>query len=585
MKMKEKIRDLIIKSLAILEGQKKIAKSYFDLVLVEQPKNISYGDYTTNIAMVIAKKIDGNPKEIADFLKKAMEEAIKKEKDDYGYIKKIEVIDPGFINFFLEEGFLLKELDKIIKKGDKYGQSNKGKGKTVIVDYSSVNIAKPFSVSHLRSTVIGQAIYNLYKFLGYKTIGDNHLGDWGTQFGKLICAIKKWGDEKEIEKDPIKKLFLLYVKFHQEAKNNSQLEEEGRAWFKKLEGGDKEALRLWKKCVRWSLKDFERIYKILGIKIDYAFGESFYRKMAENIIKESLDKKIAKKSEGALIISFPNDALPPLLIQKSDGTTLYSTRDLATIKYRRKKFKPWKIIYEVGSDQTLYFKQLFWAAELLGFGKRSDYIHVAHGMMRLPSGKMSTRQGGIILLEILLEQAFQKAEEIIKEKNPEIKGDERKKISQIIGLGAIKYNNLSRKPLTEVIFSWEEALNLNGNSGPYLQYVYVRAKSIIRQAKIKISDIKKEEKADLSKGELNLLRQLTIFPEIIEEAAEKYSPNVVATYLFNLAKTFNSFYEKFPILKEKDKKKKSNRLLLVMATAQIIKNGLAILGIDVVEKM
>ena len=401
----------------------------------------------------------------------------------------------------------------------------------------------------------------------------------------MIFAIKEWGDERKIAKDPVKNLFQLYVKFHKEAEKNPELNDKGKAWFKKLENGDKEAKRIWKKCISWSLKDFERIYRILGVKIDYALGESFYEPMLEEIIREALRKKIAKKSEGAIVIPFPNNALPPLLIQKSDKTTLYSTRDLAAIKYRQKKFKPWKIIYEVGVEQTLYFQQLFWAAELLGFGKRDNYVHIAHGMMRLPSGKMSTRHGKVIFLEDLIKQVFKRAEKVISEKNPKIPEKERKKIAKVIGLGAIKYNNLSKKPLTEIVFKWEESLNLEKNSGPYLQYSYVRAKGILRRSKVKNMAIKGSIEQKWNSNEKEIIRQLSKFPEIIEEAAEKYSPNIIYSYLINLTQQFNSFYESMPILKEEDKELKVFRLAVVKAIAQVIKNGLKILGVEVIERM
>jgi len=576
--IKEEIKKLIENSIETLQKQRKLPKfDVFSKILVEQPKEERHGDYATNIAIIIAKHCRENPLKIANLLSDKLKKAKK-------LFSRVETASPGFINFFLSQKILLFELKEILRKKDKYGQSKIGKGKTIIIDYSSVNIAKPFSVGHLRSTLIGQAIYNLYKFLGYKTIGDNHLGDWGTQFGKLICAVKKWGNEKEIAKNPIKNLVALYIKFHQEAEKNPALEEEGRRWFKKLEEGDKEAKRLWKKCVKWSLKEFNNLYKILEIKIDMSLGESFYRPMLESVIKESLKKKVAVKSQGAVIIPFPKEILPPLMIRKSDGATLYSTRDLAAIKYRRKKYKPYKIIYEVGAEQTLYFKQLFWAAELLGWGKREDYVHIAHGMMRLPTGRMRTRKGETILLEDLLKEAFEKAIKIVEEKNPGIKTRNKEEVAKIIGIGAIKYNNLSRKPLTDIIFKWDEALNLEGNSGPYLQYSYVRAKSIIKKSKIKTIKFNKKWSFKEEK-EVRLLKRLIRFPEVVEQAAKSYSPNLVCNYIFELAQDFNSFYESVPVLKEQDKNCRMARLALVESTAQVIKNGLNILGIKTLEEM
>ena len=578
--LREKIVELIENSIKNLQKEKKLPDFEIPEVLVwhnKYPKNEYCGDYSTNIALQITKIIKKDP--MADVVKALLTElyACPTTKSLFD---NIEAVKPGFINFYLSQKTLTVELEKILKEKDKYGRSKIGKGKTIIIDYSGVNIAKPFGIGHLRSTIIGQAIYNLHKFLGYKVIGDNHIGDWGTQFGKLIYAIKEWGSEKEIAKDPVKNLVSLYVKFHEEAEKNPELEEEGRKWFKKLEQGNKEARRLWIKCVQWSLKEFERVYKILGIKIDLTLGESFYESMLKDVIKEAQEKGIAVKSKGAIIINYPNNALPPFMIEKSDGATLYSTRDLATIKYRRKKFKPDKIVYEVGADQILHFRQLFWAAELLGWGKREDYIHVVHGMMRLSTGRMRTRKGEIILLEDVLREAIERSKKIVEEKNPDLKGKE--KIAKIIGIGAVKYNDLSKHPSTNIIFDWEKVLNLQGNSGPYLQYTYARAKSIIRKSGTRRIKVKREFKEE---KEIQLLKQLQRFPEIIEQAAENYSPNLICNYLFTLSQNFNTFYESLPVLNAENNNLKTMRLALVMATAQIIKNGLNLLGIEVLERM
>jgi len=571
--LREKIIKLIEDSIKVLQKENKLPEFKVPEILVEYPREKAHGDYATNIAMVVGKQVKKNPMEIAELLIKEFQVS------DFKF-QEVKAVKPGFINFYLSQKPLTVELEKILKEKDEYGRSKIGKGKTIIIDYSGVNIAKPFGIGHLRSTIIGQAIYNLHKFLGYKVIGDNHIGDWGTQFGKLIYAIKEWGSEEEIAKDPVKNLVSLYVKFHEEAEKNPELEEEGRKWFKKLEQGNKEARRLWRKCVQWSLKEFERVYKILGIKIDFTLGESFYESMLKDVIKEAQEKGIAVKSKGAIIINYPNNALPPFMIEKSDGATLYSTRDLATIKYRRKKFKPDKIIYEVGADQILHFRQLFWAAELLGWGKREDYIHVVHGMMRLSTGRMRTRKGEIILLEDVLREAIERSKKIVEEKNPDLKGKE--KVAKIIGIGAVKYNDLSKHPSTNIIFDWEKVLNLQGNSGPYLQYTYARAKSIIRKSgtsRIKVKREFKEEK------EIQLLKQLQRFPKIIERAAENYSPNLVCNYLFTLSQDFNTFYESLPVLNAENNDLKTMRLALVVATAQIIKNGLNLLGIEVLERM
>ncbi|MEA3344531.1 MAG: arginine--tRNA ligase, partial [Patescibacteria group bacterium] len=571
--LRKEVFKIVEESMQSLKKQGKLGDFAIPEILIEHPKNKDCGDYSVNIAMILAKQMKESPMKIADLLVSEMK--LQKQKS----FEKIEVASPGFINFFVSVKMLNSELKRILKNKGKYGESKIGKGKTIIIDYSSANIAKPFSVSHLRSTIIGQAIYNLYSFLGYKTIGDNHIGDWGTQFGKLICAIKKWGDEKEIAKDPINNLVALYVKFHEQAEKNSELEEEARKWFKELERGNAEAKRLWKKCVKWSLSEFNKVYKTLDIKIDLSLGESFYEPMLKSVIKEALDKNVAEKSQGAIIIRYPNDSIPPFMIRKSDGATLYATRDLATIKYRRKQFKPYKIIYEVGSDQTLHFKQLFWAAELLGWGKKDDYVHIAHGIMRLETGKMRTRKGEIILLQEIIKEACSKVRKIIDKKHPDLKAKEKDKIAKIIGVGAVKYNGLHMRPGTNIVFKWENVLNLEGDSGPYLQYAYARAKSIVRKSKIK--EIKLGKKEFKQATEIHFLKQLIKFPEIVEKATENHKPNLICGYLFDLAQDFNSFYETTPVLKEKDNDLKMMRLALVQSFAQVIKNGLGLLGIDV----
>jgi arginyl-tRNA synthetase len=573
--MREKIREILKNSARKLFPQIKIPEFQ-----VEHPEKKGFGDYSTNLAFLVAKELKKKPSEIANQITKPIE----KEK----IFERIEVKEPGFINFFLSLDFLFEELRKILKEKENYGKSKIGKGKTVIIDYSSPNIAKPFGIGHLRSTIIGQALYNIYKFLGYKVIGDNHLGDWGTQFGKLIFAIKNWG-KKKVDDYSIEELEELYVKFHKEAEKNPQLEEEGRKWFKKLEGGDREARRIWKILVKISLKEFERIYKLLGVKFDFALGESFYEPMTKEIIEELREKKIAKESQGALIVEFPNNQFPLVIVQKSDGTTTYFTRDLATIKYRLKRWNPDLIIYEVGADQKLHFQQLFKTVEILGWAKKTKFVHVAHGLYRTKTGKFSTRKGETVHLEDVLKEAIERAKEII-EKSETSRGlteREKEKISKIVGIGAVKYNDLSQHPSKDIIFDWEKVLNLKGNSAPYLQYTFVRCQSVLEKAgsrklevgsrKLKIEKLKKEE--------IEILREIYKFPEIIQEAAEKFSPNLICNFVFDLAKKYNLFYDLYPILKAEDKETKNFRLILTKSVSQIIKNSLSLLGIDVPQKM
>lgn len=555
--IRQEIKNLIEKTLKDLY-KKKIE------VKVERPTEAIHGDYSTNVAMILKK----NPQEIAQAIKSDI-------------LERIEVKN-GFINFFLSKNFLIEELKKILREKDKYGLSKIGEGKTVVIDYSSPNIAKPFGIGHLRSTIIGQAIYNIYKFLGWRCIGDNHLGDWGTQFGKLIVAIKKWG----IKKFSIEELEELYVKFHKEAEKNPDLEEEARNYFKKLEEGDKEARKIWKNCVEISLKEFERIYKLLGIKIDYAFGESFYQPTLKGIIEEVKKKKITIKSQGALIVQYPKDELPPAMILKSDGTTTYFTRDLATIKFRLKKWKPDLIVYEVGADQTLHFQQLFKAVELLGWTKKTKFFHIAHGLYRTKTGKFSTRKGETIHLEEVLNEGILKAKEII-EKSETARGlseKEKEEVAKIVGIGAVKYNDLAQHYSKDIVFDWDKVLNLKGNSGPYLQYTFVRCQSVLRKAKFKI-DFRELKIFNFNKEEEEILREIYKFSEVIEESAEKFSPNLICNFIFNLAQRYNLFYNLHPILKAETKELKNFRLALTKAVALILKSSLSLLGISTPEKM
>jgi len=595
MMISQEIRKILLQEIMEIRKVKVVAS---DLVL-EFPEDERFGDYSANFAMRRWQDFGfKNPREFANFLAKKLQ----KDKDLAKIVSKIEVAGPGFINFFLKKEFFIEELKRILKEKNKYGSIIIGKGKTVVIDYSSPNIAKPFGIGHLRSTIIGQALYNIYKFLGFKCIGDNHLGDWGTQFGKLICAVKKWG-EKKIGDYSIEDLEELYIKFHKEIEENPRIEEEGREWFKKLEEGDKEAKKIWRAFVKISLKEFTKIYKLLGIKIDYALGESFYEEMLKDIIKEAREKKIAIESQGALIIKYPHNELPPAMILKSDGATTYLTRDLATVKYRLKKWKPDLIIYEIGVDQELHLKQLFRAVELLGWDK-TKFFHVAHGLYRKTTGKFSTRRGETIHLEEVLKEAILRAREIIhraskgsegeKEsealfaKNSEtgrgLSEEEKEKVAKMVGIGAVKYNDLSQHYSKDIVFDWEKILNLKGNSAPYLQYTFVRCQSVLRKVKFKTLP-KKIEAIDFNLEEEDILREIYKFPEIVQEAAEKFSPNLICNFIFDLAQKYNFFYDLHPILKAKTEELKIFRLALTMAVAQVLKNSLNLLGISAPEKM
>jgi len=572
--VKEKISKLIEKSIKNLQKKDKLPFFKIPQIKIELKKEKEYGDFSTPLPLVLGKVLKKDPLKIANLIAKTIFQKLP------SYLEKIEVKEPGFINFFLSQKFLCENLKKIVKEKERYGKSEIGKAKTVIVDYSSPNIAKRFGIGHLRSTIIGQAIYNLYKFLGFKVIGDNHIGDWGTQFGEIIFQIKRKNlDPKKLTVEEMEK---LYVEFHKEAEKNSAIIENGKQWFKKLEKGDKEARRIWKICVKKSLKEFEKIYKILGIKIDFTLGESFYEPMLKGIIEELKRKKIAKESQGAQIVEFEN--LPPAILVKSDGTTTYFTRDLATIKYRLKRWKPNLIIYEVGSEQKLHFQQLFRTVKLLNWTKKTKFVHVAHGLYRLKGGKFSTRKGKTVHLEEVLKEAIERAKRIVEESktSPNLTKKEKEKIAKIVGIGAIKYNDLKQHPSKDIIFDWEKILNLKGNSAPYLQYTYVRAKSVLRKAKkFKFCF----QNPELKETELEILKDLVKFPDILKEAAFRFSPNLLCDFLFELAKKFNFFYDTLPVLKAKSEKIRNFRLTLTLAVSFLIKNSLNILGISVPSKM
>lgn len=571
----------------IEQAVRKQAKKLFDLESepsLEHPKNEDFGDYATGVSLTIASELKADSLEIAHQLKESLIAQLPTD-----LIDRVEVVSPGFINFWLAPETLVKEVNRINKlKGD-YGKTDIGKGKTVLVDYSSPNIAKPFGVGHLRSTIIGQALYNLYSFAGWKAVGENYLGDWGTQSGKLIYAVLKWGDLQKLARvGRIKELEKLYVKFHQEAEKDPSLEEKAREWFKRLEDGDKEAMGLWKKFREWSIVEFERIYKLLGMKFNKMIGESFFVTQAYQVIKEAKAKGVAIESEGALVIPFPEEAkLPPLILLKSDEATTYESRDLAAIKVRKKKYHPDLFLYETGVEQALRFRQLFLAAQMLGYGTANQFVHIGHGLYRLPEGKISTRLGRTVHLEEVLEEAISKARKIVEEKSPSWRtSSQKEKVSKAVGIGAVKYNDLSRHYSTEVIFDWGKMLSLEGNSAPYLQYTYARAKSVLRKAKVKkITSITQLLNNSITDAELPLLRFIYRFPEVVEEAVVTYSPNLLCNFLFDLAQRFNRFYDRVPILKAESSEVRALRLGLTAAVAQVIKTGLTLLGIETLEKL
>jgi arginyl-tRNA synthetase len=550
------------------------------MVEVFVPENEKFGHYSTNLALKLAKGLKRNPMEIAENLKSK----ILNLKSDL--FSKIEIAAPGFINFFIKQEYLVKNLKEILKKKDKFGQG-KSKKQTIVVEYSSPNIAKPLGVHHLRSTIIGQALVNILRFVGHQVISLSFPGDWGTQFGLLIAGYKRWGDPKKIKNPltggPIKEMLRLYVKFSQAAKKNPKLLEEGRKEFKKLEEGDKENRKLWKWFLYESLRDFERVYKLLGVKIEHTIGESFYEPELKSLIKNVLERGIAQKGEdGSVVISIPGSSVPEI-IQKSDGSTIYTTRELAAIKHRLKKWKADKILYVAANQQTFHLNQVFRSAELLGYVKPSQLTHIKFGMMLASAGKkFATREGKLIPLEDLLKEAVERALKVVQKLNPELPKKEKEKIAKIVGIGALKFFDLSQNRLSDVVFNWDKMLNLKGASAPYIQYTYARLKSILRKGprlKIRFNPLLLKNKQELA-----VLSRLFYFPEIIEDSAIYYEPNRLAGYLLRLAEKANLFYETTPVLKA-EPKLRGARLDLIEAAALIIKSGLKLLGIKAPEKM
>lgn len=566
--------------------KKAVKKDFgFDLenIEIEKPQEESFGDYATNTALTISKKAGIKPMEIATKLKKTMAEC------QSDLLSRIETVPPGFINFFLSEKYLIKQLNRVLEEGSKYGSSKVGKGKKIIIDYSSPNIAKSFGVGHLRSTIIGQAIYNIYKFSGWECIGDNHLGDWGTQFGKVIYQLKK--NKTDLKKIKIDDLERDYIDFHKQVQDNPKMEEEARNWFKKMEEGNKEAKKIWQICRDISFEEFNKIYKLLDIKIDYSLSESFYQKMLGEIISEAMEKKITSKSEGALVVKHSDEKSVPAMLLKSDGATTYLTRDLATIKYRLKRWKPDLIVYEVGKEQELYFQQLFWVANLLGWAKKDIFYHLSHGLIRFEHQKISTRTGRTIRLKEILGEAVKRAKGVINESETsrDFSDKEKDKIATEVGVGAVKYNDLSHHRSKDIIFDWDKILNLKGNSGPYIQYTYARCQSVLKKGNFRVFIAKNISKLNnevkIGEEEKNILRVISFFPEVVKNSAQSFSPNLICNFAFDLAQKYNLFYQKHSIIGAKTDNLKMFRLSLTAAVAQVLENSLSLLGISVPEKM
>lgn len=569
--MKDKIQNWVKDAIAAIWGEGFAPAK----VNIEKPKS-AFGDFALNIAFILAKQLSKSPAEIAKELEKKLNQRRLEE------IEKIEVVN-NYINLFLSQKYLQTELTDI-GRDKNFGHSDVGKGWTVIIEYSQPNIAKKMHIGHLRNTVLGDALARIYKFLGFRVVRWNYLGDWGTQFGKLIAAYKLWGDKSKIERNPIQELLDLYIRFNQEAKENAELDKRGQEEFKKLEGGDQENLKLWQWFKEESLKEFEKIYKLLGVEFDEWIGESFYEKRLKGVVEDLKKRGIAQEGEGgSTIVNLDNFNLPPALIQKSDGASLYLTRDIANIEYRLKNYNPYKILYVVGNEQSLHFQQLFAIAGMTGLDQ-AELEHVKYGLvLGEDKKKLATREGKTIFAEDVINKAQELAKKIIEEKNPELENKE--EVASAVAIGALKYELLKDGRTSDIVFDWKRMLNFSGQSGPYLQYTYARLNNILEKAKELVVTAEPDFGLLQNEAELNIIKQLIEFPDTVVRSQETNSTNHLALYLYELANLANQFYETVPVLKEQNQSLLSARLTLVQTVAKIVSSGLNLLGITAVDRI
>ena len=546
---------------------------------IEKPKDVINGDYAFP-CFRLAKQLKKAPQIIAEDIKEKIESDIEKSKE----IEKVEIAG-GYLNFYINKILITEEVLKEISKSDEYGKSDIGKGKNIVIDYSAPNIAKPFHIGHLRSTVIGGALYNIYKYLGYNTIGINHLGDYGTQFGKLIEGYKLWGHEYEIEKNPINELTKIYIRINNLCKEDENVLNRCRDNFKKLEDGDEYCTKIWKKFRELSLKEFEKVYELLGSKFDSWNGEAFYSDKMSEVIEILQTTGKLQESQGAKIIDLEDKGInTPCIIEKTNGSTTYATRDLAAILYRARNYDFDKALYVTSYEQVLHFKQVFEVAKLLGLDEKytNGLEHVSFGMVLLPTGKMSTREGNVVKLEDLLNESIQRAKKIIEEKNPDLENKE--EIAKKVGIGAIIFNDLANSRVKDEIFDWDVILNFQGETGPYIQYTYVRTQSVLEKIEEipEISKIKLDNLTDMYSQ--NIIKLLYDFQNVLIQVTQKEEPSILSRYLIELAKSYSTFYNENKILCE-EKELQEARIYLTYATGKVLKIGSNLLGITMPNKM
>lgn len=561
--MKNKIIDLLDQTIQELDREK-IAD------ILEIPPKEDMGDFAFpcfQLAKVFRKAPNAIAQEIAESI------------PENEAVTKVTAMGP-YVNFFMNKEEYAKEV--IAKIGNDYGSSDIGKGKTICIDYSSPNVAKNFHVGHLRTTIIGNSLYHIFDKLGYHVERINHLGDWGTQFGKLIVAYKKWGSKEAVEKNGIPELLKIYVKFHEEAEKDDTLNDQARQWFAKMEQGDEEALEIWEWFKNISMIEYKRIYGILNMEFDHYTGESFYRDKTASVVNELTDKNLLQESQGAMIVDLDDYDMAPCLVTKKDGSSIYATRDLAAIFYRKKEYNFDKCIYVTGLEQKLHFAQVFKVVELMGYEWAKDQlIHVPYGLVSLEGGKLSTRSGNIVYAEDILKESVSKIKEIIEDKNPDL--EDKEDVAHKVGIGAIIFNDLYNQRIKDVTFTWEKIHSFDGETGPYVQYTYARAASVLRKTGIShVDEINASLIADESS--ISLLKELERFPEVVKVAADRLEPSVISRYVMSVAQSFNRFYHENQCNVE-DQKLKEARVKLVIIAKQVIKDALELLGIQCPEQM
>ena len=561
--MKNQIVNLLSQNIEVLTSEE-ISQ------LIEIPPKPEMGDFAFP-CFRLAKSYHKAPPMIAQDLKESI--------GDQAFLSEIKVVG-GYLNFYVDKAQYAQQIIDKYNNATDYGCSDQGKDKTICIDYSSPNVAKNFHVGHLRTTIIGNSLYKIFSKLGYKVVRINHLGDWGTQFGKLIVAYKKWGSREAVEEKGIEELMDIYVKFHEEAEKDDSLNDEARAWFLKMEQGNEEALEIWQWFRDISLKEFMRVYNILGMEFDSFAGESFYRDKTADIIKRLTDDGLLKESQGAMIVPLDEYDMPPCIVAKKDGSSIYATRDLAAILYRKATYNFDRCLYVTGLEQKLHFAQVFKVIELMGNDYAKNLVHIPYGLVSLKSGKISSRKGNVIFAEDLLRESINKTTSIIEEKNPDI--PDKEEVAKQVGIGAIIFNDLYNQRIKDVIFDWNKLLNFDGETGPYVQYTYARASSVLR----KIGEVPDTIDYTLLTDEasIGLLKEIERYPQVIKDAAERYEPSVIARYSIDLAHAFNKFYHECQINVE-DETTKYTRTNVVKIARYIIKDALSLLGIQCPEQM